>query len=250
MFYGRIAFFYTEIKKSLGVCLARYFNHLMLKNNIHKKIKMKKLFLAIAILLIISNLNAQNRFGGGLILGFNAAQMDGDFAAGYHKVGLNAGARGTVRLNNDGRWLLSTELLFSQRGARSVESDGANPNWSATLNYVEIPVLLNYLDWAQDEGAYYKVHFTAGLSYGRLFNSNVSDPFTHPREVVNIFAQNDVSYTAGVSYFINRHWGFTWRFSRSLGYLFHPKDHTTDPVLGGLTALQGYFLTFQTCWLF
>ncbi len=211
---------------------------------------MKNTFLISCILLIINNLSAQNRFGGGAILGFNAAQMDGDYAAGYHKVGINAGLRGTVRLNNDGRWLLTTELLFSQRGARSVDADHVSPDWKATLNYVEVPVLLSYLDWSQDEGAYYKVHFTAGVSYGRLFNSSVSDPFTHPREVIDLFEQNDVSYTGGVSYFINRHWGFTWRYSRSFGYLFNPIKYKDNAALGGLTALQGYFLTFQTCWLF
>jgi hypothetical protein len=211
---------------------------------------MKKAFLITFIALIINGLSAQSRFGGGVVLGFNAAQMDGDYAAGFHKVGLNAGLRGTARLNADGRWLLTTELLYSQRGARSVEADRVTPNWSATLNYLEVPVLLSYLDWAQDEGAYYKVHFTVGASFGRLFSSKVSDPFTHPRAAIDAFAQNDYSYTAGVSYFINRHWGFTWRYSRSINYLFNPIKYKDDPVLGGVTALQGYFLTFQTCWLF
>ena len=210
---------------------------------------MKKIFFILFYLLIINNLFAQNRFGGGVILGFNAAQMDGDRAAGYNKVGLNAGLRGTVRLNEDGRWLLSTELLFSQRGARSVERDYFIRDWNATLNYIEIPVMINYLDWLQ-EGGHYKVHFTAGLSYGRLFSSKISETFTHPTEAVNLFQQNDVSYTMGVSYFISRHWGFTARYSRSLNYIFHPKNYKGDPVLGGLTALQGYFLTFQTCFVF
>ena len=101
---------------------------------------MKKLLFILLNLLIINNLSTQNRFGGGVILGFNAAQMDGDRAAGYNKVGLNTGLRGTVRLNDEGKWLLSTELLFSQRGARSVERDYFITNWKATLNYIEIPV--------------------------------------------------------------------------------------------------------------
>jgi hypothetical protein len=211
---------------------------------------MKNIFLILSITLIINNLPAQSRFGGGIVLGFNAAQMDGDYAAGYHKVGLNAGLRGTARLNEEGKWLLSTELLFSQRGARSVERDGASPDWKATLNYLEVPVLISYLDWAQDEGAYYKVHFTAGLSFGRLFSSKVSFPFIRPKEVVDVFQQNDLSYTAGVSYFVNRNLGFTGRYSRSFGYLFNPNNHKDNNFLSGLGALQGYFLTFQTCWNF
>jgi hypothetical protein len=211
---------------------------------------MKNIFSILFIILIISNLPAQSRFGGGVILGFNAAQMDGDFAAGYNKVGLNAGLRGTARLNENGKLLLSTELLLSQRGARTVSRDGASPDWKATLNYLEVPVLISYLDWAQDEGAYYKVHFTAGLSYGRLFSTKITFPFTHIQEAIDVFSKSDVSYTAGVSYFVNRNLGFTGRYSRSFGYVFHPKNHKDNVALGSLTALQGYFLTFQTCWNF
>jgi hypothetical protein len=211
---------------------------------------MKRIFFILSITLIINTLFAQNRFGGGILLGFNAAQMDGDRAAGYHKVGLNGGLRGTVRLNEDGKWLLTTEMLYSQRGGRSVERDGFITDWKATLNYLEVPVLISYCDWAQDGGAYYKVHFTAGLSYGRLFSTKISQSFTHPLAAVDAFQKNDVSYTAGLSYFVNRHWGFTWRYTRSFNYLFNPKKYANDPVLGGLTALQGYFLTFQSAWIF
>ncbi|MDZ7879648.1 MAG: outer membrane beta-barrel protein [Saprospiraceae bacterium] len=211
---------------------------------------MKKIFFILSFTVIINNLSAQNRFGGGVVLGFNAAQMDGDFAAGYHKVGLNVGLRGTTRLNDNGKWLLTTEMLLSQRGARTVDRDGANPDWKATLNYLEVPVLVSYLDWAQEEGAYYKVHFTGGVSYGRLFSTKISFPFTHPQEVIDVFGKSDVSYTAGISYFVNSNLGFTGRYSRSFGYLFHPKNYKENVFLNGLTALQGYFLTFQTCWMF
>jgi Outer membrane protein beta-barrel domain len=211
---------------------------------------MKNTFLILFITLIVNSLSAQSRFGGGVILGFNAAQMDGDFAAGYSKVGLNAGLRGTARLSEDGKWLLSTELLLSQRGARTVNRDGASPDWKATLNYLEVPVMVSYLDWMQDEGAYYKVHFTAGLSYGRLFSTKITFPFTHIQEAIDVFSKSDVSYTAGVSYFVNRNLGFTGRYSRSFGYLFNPQKHKDNFALSSLTALQGYFLTFQTCWNF
>ena len=115
---------------------------------------------------------------------------------------------------------------------------------------LEVPVMVSYLDWLQEEAQYYKVRVSAGVSYGRLFSSKISPSFTHPTEAVNLFQQNDISYTAGVSYFISRNWGFTARYSRSVNFLFHPRNYKNDPVLGGLTALQGYFLTFQTCFEF
>ena len=206
----------------------------------------------LATLFFLEKTTAQSRFGGGVVAGFNASQMDGDSAAGYHKVGLNIGLRGTIRLNDDGRWLLSTELLYSQRGSRSTENDYVRP-FSATLNYIEIPVMISLCDWSQttsDGSKYYKIHFTAGASYGRLIGTNITNVFTHPPEAIEKFNKSDFSYTLGVSYFVNRHWGFTWRYTQSVNYLFDPKDYPSEPNFDRLYALKGYFFTVQTCWLF
>ena len=210
------------------------------------------LFFILFNLLTLNILSAQSRFGGGVVMGFNAAQMDGDRAAGYHKVGLNGGLRGIIRLNETGEWLLTTELLYSQRGARSVEND-FTPIWKATFNYIEVPVMISLLDWAKNtEGGdvFYKMHFTAGLTYGRLFSTKINGNFPFPREAVDLFNKNDIGYTLGMSYFATKHWGFTGRYTRSFNKIFNPRDYKTDPVLGGLNALQGYYLTFQTAWIF
>ena len=204
------------------------------------------------LLLTINNLEAQSRFGGGIVAGFNASQMDGDQAAGYSKVGGSVGLSATIQTNETGNWLLTTNILLSQRGSRSSPND-AGPIRSASLNYLEVPVTMSYRDWKKTDNSgveYYKVYFTAGLSYGRLFSYKVSDNFTHPKAVWDVFQKNDIAYTVGLSYFFNHHLGTNYRFTRSANFLFHPKNHENNIALSSYAALQVYFLTFQVVWMF
>ena len=178
-------------------------------------------------------------------MGFNAAQLDGDYAAGYHKVGLNTGIRSTIDLS--GRWELQTEILFSQRGARTTENDALVLR-SCTLNYLEVPVLLNIRDWkakteAGDE--YYKAYLSVGLSYGWLFSAKSNLAFTHAT-YLDRFSKNDVSYMAGIGFNFNRYFGACMRIAKSFGLLYDAQKYTNGPA----TSLRGHYLTFQTSWLF
>jgi hypothetical protein len=111
----------------------------------------------------------ENRtFYGGLVLGTNLAQVDGDNFAGYHKAGLNAGALVYVKL--DEHLAASMEILFSQKGSRATVAQVVQPGvyiskYGIDLNYAEIPVMINYFDSR-------KSHFGGGLSYAQLANSN------------------------------------------------------------------------------
>jgi hypothetical protein len=108
-------------------------------------------------------------FYGGLIAGANFAQVDGDYFAGYHKIGLNAGGIMYAQLAK--HVALSLEILYVQKGSRSIY-DQVSPynrsviikNYSIAANYAEIPLMINYFDKR-------KSHFGIGVSYGRLVNS-------------------------------------------------------------------------------
>lgn len=108
-------------------------------------------------------------FYGGLLLGTNFAQVDGDKFAGFRKVGLNAG--GIVYAKLGRKVAASMEILFSQKGSRSSKSLPSNTGkyridkYSIDLNYAEIPVMINYFDKR-------KSHFGAGLSYSQLISSS------------------------------------------------------------------------------
>jgi hypothetical protein len=108
-------------------------------------------------------------FFGGLLLGTNFSQVDGDNYAGYNKTGLNMGGIMYARLDAD--LALSMELLFSQKGAfgknpiLSTDGNFSIYDYKIKLNYAEIPIMLNYFDRR-------KSHFGAGLSYSQLVSSN------------------------------------------------------------------------------
>ncbi len=80
------------------------------------------------------------RFKAGILAGVTAAQIDGDASAGYNKVGLQAGLRGIVLLNQ--KQDASIEILFTQRGSRNEAK--TPPFFKTTLNYIEVPVQWHY----------------------------------------------------------------------------------------------------------
>ncbi len=214
----------------------------------HKRIQIAFIIFTITAL-TINVLHAQSRFKGGIVVGFNAAQIDGDASAGYNKVGLNAGARVLIELK--GRYQISTEILLSQRGSRTTERESAI-NRTCTLNYLEVPVLLNIRDWrkkSDDEQEYYKVGFSIGLVYGRLFKATSNPSFFHA-PVLDKFATNDLSFAAGLHYFINPHWSLSSRVAKSFNKLFNPEKYPNDPLAGGFFALRSHYLTFQTAYIF
>jgi hypothetical protein len=109
----------------------------------------------------------QRTFVGGLLLGTNFTQVDGDRYAGYHNVGINAG--GIMYMYMGEKLAASIELLYSQKGAKSnqIQTGGTVVNlydYSIKLNYAEVPIMLNYFDRR-------KSHFGAGFSYGQLISS-------------------------------------------------------------------------------
>ena len=205
--------------------------------------------IVLLVCFFLHKIEAQNRFRGGFVTGFNAAQMDGDAAAGFHKFGLNTGIRALIELG--GRFELSTDILYSQRGSRTSKNESFIKR-ECTLNYLEVPVLFNIRDWQQNAGgenAYYKAAFSVGASYGRLFSAQSNSTFTH-KAVVDKFSKNDVSLMAGIIFNPNRHWTFSCRIAKSVNKLFDFEKFPNDTIANGLPSLRGYYVSVQTGWIF
>lgn len=170
-------------------------------------LNLKKYIVCLLALLPVTGSYAQNpknyyveeprTFYGGLILGGNFTQVDGDSYAGYKNVGLNAGVIVYARLMP--RLAASMELLFSQKGARS---NGPQPSstknyfitkQNISLNYAEIPIQINYFDKR-------KSHFGAGFSYSRLVGSKETVR-TNPGLAYNPddypFKKSDINFIIG-----------------------------------------------------
>ena len=105
-------------------------------------------------------------FYGGAVAGVNFAQVDGDYFAGYHKIGFNGG--GIVYARVARHLAFSMEILYSQKGSKSnipepslTLKNTLITNYRITANYVEVPIMLNYFDKRRS-------HFGAGISYNLL----------------------------------------------------------------------------------
>lgn len=96
---------------------------------------------------------------GGVVLGINASQVDGDDYAGYTKVGLNGGFYGQIPLSE--KFFVATEILYSQQGARSHVRYGLPLEFLSRYDYAVVPVLLHF----QEKPAF---NLGAGFAYARL----------------------------------------------------------------------------------
>ena len=196
-------------------------------------------------------LPGQQRFRAGVILGVTASQIDGDRSAGYNKLGLQTGLRAVARLK--GRSEASLEFLFSQRGSQSeLIKDEFSNFFSLTTNYLEVPVQWHYKDWLVegdgDDPDYYRVSFNGGFSYARLMGAKVDDDLSAIRVIApDYLKKNDFSFLLGANFFANRHLCFTFRYVRSIGYMYDPRDWDPAPAQ---SAWNSHSLYFQSAWMF
>jgi hypothetical protein len=206
--------------------------------------KISKLVPLISILFFIlfaQQLRAQNpsnyyvedprTFYGGLLFGTNFSQVDGDRYAGYHKAGLNFGGIIYTRLDED--LAMSMELLYSQKGSRGHYEEGVPgtniviKTFQINLNYVEIPIQINYFDKR-------KSHFGAGFSYSKLINSEenitIFDGATLRNGVTGNypFNKDNVDFLLTGCMHLNGGWFLNLRFQ----YSITPIRHDVDPSYG------------------
>jgi len=188
---------------------------------------MRNSLIFILTLLLSLSISGQS-IKGGLILGSNLSQVDGDEVYGFFKPGLNVGATAIIPLKN--RWSIAIETLYSQKGAYkkypinydTVLTTDMLPYYNLRLNYLEVPISIHYND--RDV-----VTVGAGLSYNRLTSgreieygkrvkwSDKRGPYD--RDDINIFA--DVRF---------RVWWKLWfdfKYSYSLSYI-RIRTYTTD----------------------
>ena len=192
-----------------------------------KKYSFLKGFICIIAVCFLQQINTfaqAQRFKAGLNLGVTASQINGDDSASFNKLGISAGIRAYTILTPKSDIIL--EILFSQRGSRTelLRNSGV-PQRVINLNYIEVPLIYTIKDWYQEDEDYHKMHFQAGLSYGRLFSTRFDE--SPLQDVAPFFRENDFSWLAGITFHTNAHTGFYARYTRSINLLFKntPNNH-------------------------
>lgn len=101
---------------------------------------MKKISLLSIVLIMCAMLNAQNTTIG-LKAGLNVGNLNSSNGNEMgSKLGMNAGLIGHIHLSS--KFALQPELIYSDQGAKYTISNGEH---SLHLNYINIPVLLQYM---------------------------------------------------------------------------------------------------------
>lgn len=172
-------------------------------------------------------------FEGGLSAGINFSQVDGDDLAGFNKLGFQAGP--ILHINWTQNWSTSFEILFTQKGSRTRPDPNIINTYKLTMNYAEIPVLMNYNDKN-------RLIFQAGLAYGRLFSVD---------EKINGYANtnNDAFYNSELSYVVggtillgeNKHWGANVRYQGSITTVGESSNANVLGLVNRVIAFRGTY---------
>ncbi len=207
---------------------------------------MKKLFYPVFCLLLCSFLlpqqmdaqyrkrgkRAKHRFNAGVVVGMNVTQMDGDLYTGFDKIGLRAGAKGSMYLNQ--KMDLVFELLYSQKGSRfenlPIGSVRETKGRAIKLQYMEVPVLLNMKFKDTEEKGY---SLEVGFSYGRLIDYEVEEKII-PGQVsytamTDDFNSNEFNAIAGLNYNFSRHFALGVQANVQLNKLYVNPNFDTEP---------------------
>lgn len=165
---------------------------------------MKKIYLALFILLIsLPLLNAQ-RFKGGVIGGINASQIDGDTWAGYYKMGLVAGA--FVKTDFVDKWGGQLEIKYSAKGSANAFSTSYPV--LIRLRYIDLPVLATY-------EAIENLKVEGGISINYLFDAQYYDGVWSDQWDIEP-SKLETALTFGVNYRFFQSFDMNLRYSYSL----------------------------------
>lgn len=188
-----------------------------------------KLIFFLSFLLTGSVLSAQQRFEGSLVGGAVLAQIDGDRMAGYNKFGFQAGARVNALLTE--RWAFGVELLFSQHGSSRTLNDPGAVYDKIRLNLVEAPLMIYFRDW--------KFQVGAGLSYGRLINSEVMDILGNDVTNTQNFREDILQYNLSVAFQFTEDLALDVRWSKYITNL--QANSAAGTFLGKHIAVRGIY---------
>ena len=212
----------------------------------------KTIFLIIFVFFFTNFIYGQ-RFKAGIMAGINASQIRGDDSGGYNRLGLRGGLRGVAVLTDNLE--LSTEIVYAQRGSQTDNLE-AIVRRIIHLDYIEVPVLINYLDWliegeSSNESDFYRIHIHTGFSFSRLLRSWTEQSAYDG--VQDRFQENDLSWVAGATVHFSEHFGITARFNTSINFLYNRKKAIEDdPACTNcnVNSLRPFFLSFQGLYMF
>ncbi len=206
-------------------------------------------FLLILFLLVFPGsvfIASGQRFLGGVSLGMNLTQVDGDEFYGFHKVGLNVGPMVSMPFGKNKNWSASMELLYSQKGSYHNGSTDST-TYRINLDYAEVPLLIHFTDKKLISGG-------VGFCYGQLVNyketkNNFYDSiFTYQNSLSNY----EISIIADVQI---RLWSKLWanvryQYSLKSNHTVLVSDPTSYPRTTFTRDQYNNVISIRLTWIF
>jgi hypothetical protein len=174
-------------------------------------------------------------FRGGIMAGITGSQMDGDNLDGFNKLGFSAG----IFANRDFNEYLGMqmELKFIMKGASKSQTNNDPTIRKRTSYYYELPVLVT-LRTAN------KVTLETGLAFAVLSKST-ADFGMGVEDRTNEFNKTDISWIAGLYYFLNNSFSLNLKFSYSLKRVsYYPGNQTLWGTFGQYNNLLDFSLYY------
>lgn len=188
---------------------------------------------------LIGQLKGQQTFQGFGSIGLNASQIDGDKLAGFDKLGLHVG----IGINVDVKplWSVGLEFQYNQKGASSSKFFNADKDIKIDLNYVDVPLIVNFKDWLIEDKGYYKVNMHTGVIFSRLINKSTNFDLFRPG--VDALSDTNYGYVLGVGYNFTRRLGITLRYNRFLKSIY-------PDIIRNVGNFKVYHWTMRTNYFF
>lgn len=126
---------------------------------------MKLRHLLLPVMFMLSVKASAQRFQGGILVGMNASQIDGDTWVGFFKGGILAGA--FVNTDLQDKFGAQLEIKYSPKGSAP---GSKHPNYPAKirLNYIDVPIMGTY-------EAAKNLKLEGGLSFNYLYKAQYFD---------------------------------------------------------------------------
>jgi hypothetical protein len=195
---------------------------------------MKNIVFGLILLIYPALLSAQG-FVGGMKFGVTANQIDGDYYAGYNKLGYYAGIYAKYEFNNV--WSLSSGIYAYEKGAHSPPKQ---PYFATRIYEAIVPVEV-YYQMYEHLGMY------LGLNFGYIYNAYYQSTYVLNKQELSI-GNLDFDYVLGLRYKVYKNIYFDFAHHYSLLPITRPIKAECWRTSMFLSWLYPNYLTHGPCW--
>jgi len=187
---------------------------------------MMRLFVFI-VLLLAPIVSFSQSFTGGLKLGFDISQVDGDRRGGYSAIFPTGSLYAQTSFGDEQRASLALGVSYIRKGSKEIKKDeygDITSIFAIRLQYIELPLTFSWqmnkfkIPRLVDYTFKNKFCLEAGVSYAYLMKAEVNEGqgFLAPDKA---FFNYDCGIHLGLKYYIGEHFFLNYRFSYTFFFL-------------------------------